>query len=210
MEIFINAAASIDGKISNPSKDQINFSGEEDWMRVDRLRSESDAIMVGVETVLNDNPTLLPHKYDKKPTRIIADSKARIPPSSKLFEYKGDVVIAVGNSAPKNRKNDLKKKAIILETSTEKTNLNEVVEYLEKTDHTKLMVEGGGELNYSFLKENVIDKIIIYIAPKIIGGRSSPTLVDGDEELPKDINIKLESIQRLGEGVLLKWNIKNN
>lgn len=210
MEIFINAAVSIDGKISNPSKEKINLSNKEDWMRVDRLRSESDAIMVGVETVLNDNPTLLPHEYDKTPTRIIADSKARTPLSSKLFEYKGDVVIAVGNSAPKKRKKELKKKAIILETSTEQTNLNEVLEWLQKTNHTKLMIEGGGELNYSFLMENIIDKLIIYIAPKIIGGRSSPTLVDGDDEITKNIDIKLESIQRLGEGVLLTWNIKNN
>lgn len=210
MEVLINAAVSIDGKISNPSKDQINFSSEEDWKRVDSLRSESDAIMVGVETVINDDPSLLPNNYDKPPIRIIADSKARTPLPSKLFESKGDVVIAVGNSAPKNRKKELKKKAILLETSTEQTNLTEVLEWLEKSGHTKLMVEGGGELNYSFIKENIVDKLMIYIAPRLIGGRSSPTLVDGDQELSKDINIKLDSINRLGEGVLLNWTIKNN
>ncbi|XGI83991.1 2,5-diamino-6-(ribosylamino)-4(3H)-pyrimidinone 5'-phosphate reductase [Halorutilales archaeon Cl-col2-1] len=216
MHVFINSAMSADGKISNVRREQIRISGSEDFERVDSLRAESDAIGVGVGTVLADDPSLTV-KDDKgeNPLRVVFDSDARTPTDAGVFEGEGDVVVFVSHDAESEEVDRLSERCEVVRTGRgddgdqeeekERVDLGEAVETLEKMGVERLMVEGGGGINYSLLREKLVDEILVYVGASVIGGTGAPTLVDGDGFVDKYPRLELGSVERIDEGVLLRW-----
>lgn len=212
--VFINSAMSADGKISSTLHRQVRISGKEDLARVDVLRAESDAIMVGVGTVLADDPSLRvksgqlretrrENGQPEDPLRIIADSRARMPPSAKVLGQR--CLVAVTSSAPQDRLEKLSSKCEIIVCGREQVDLQELFSRLFERGIRRIMVEGGATLNWSLLKLGLVDELYVYVGAMLIGGENTPTLVDGQgfkEHFPK---LTLSSVQRLDEGVLLKW-----
>ncbi len=217
--VLINIASSLDGKISNENREQIKISSQEDFEVVDRLRAESDAIMVGIGTVLSDDPRLtvkndlLKRKRLRKgksvnPLRVVVDSKCRIPLNSKILNDEADTLIAVTEKADKKRVEEVKKRAEVFVAGNEKVDLKMLLNYLyKKKGIEKLMVEGGGELNYSLIKEELVDEIRIFYSGMIIGGKNSPTPVDGFSfSIP--LRAKLKSFEVLGNGIAVVWSLR--
>ncbi|MDY6779489.1 MAG: 2,5-diamino-6-(ribosylamino)-4(3H)-pyrimidinone 5'-phosphate reductase [Halobacteria archaeon] len=208
MEVVVNAAMSVDGKISNRRRDQVELSSDEDFDRVDRLRAVSDCIMVGVGTVLSDDPSLASDN-GPNPVRVVVDSEARTPTDADVLEPEGDVVVAVSD-APEERVERLRDAgATVLETRGDdrgRTSLAEVVDYLDEEGHDTLMVEGGGELIFSLVRDGIVDRLLVYVSPVVIGGRDSPTLVDGEGFVDDYPSLRFESVETMGEGVLLEWS----
>ncbi|MDD2836623.1 MAG: 2,5-diamino-6-(ribosylamino)-4(3H)-pyrimidinone 5'-phosphate reductase [Methanothrix sp.] len=217
--VFINSAMSADGKISSFERCQVRISGQEDKDRVDLLRAESDAIMVGVGTVLADDPSLRVKSQSSRlarrdkgqpedPLRIIADSLARTPPSAKVLGP--GCIVAAASSAPQPRLDGLSStRSEIIVCGKERVDLAELFSRLFERGVRRLMVEGGATLNWSLLNLGLVDEIYVYMGAMIIGGENAPTLVDGPgfkEHFPRLI---LSSVQRLDEGVLLKWRVPN-
>lgn len=219
---FINSAMSADGKISTKERKQVRISGDIDFDRMDELRSSSDAIMVGVGTVLADDPSLTVKSQslrdarknaglDEDPIRIIVDSKARTPLDADIFKKgAGMRIVAVSSSAPKENVDALSEKATIIAAGAEKVDLGLLMSKLSSMGIQRLMVEGGATLNWGLLSNGLVDEVFSFVGNIFIGGNSSPTLVDGDGFLECDLlPLELISSDAMGEGVLLKWKVLN-
>ena len=219
---FINAAMSADGKISTNLRKQVRISGDNDFARVDRLRASADAVMVGIGTVLADDPSLtiksgnLRRAYKEKygyenPIRIIVDSMARTPIEADIF-IKGDAerIIAVCEQAPIRQVEELKKKATIITAGNVQVDLNILMSSLHQRGIHTLMIEGGATLNCSLVSQGLVDEIYTYIGAVILGGEQAPTLVDGIgfSRREQATGLDLISIEKIDDGVLLKWRIK--
>lgn len=218
--IFINSAMSADGKISTKERKQVKISGNIDFNRMDQLRAGSDAIMVGIGTVLADDPSLtvkspeLQEKriktgLDENPVRIIVDSNARTPIDADIFKKgKGKRIIIVSESAPQAKITELKEKAEIIVAGKEKVHLSEAMQKLKEQGIKRLMVEGGATLNWGMLSNGLVDEIYTFVGNVIIGGKNSPTFVDG-LGFPENELLKLELMdaEKIEEGILLKWKV---
>jgi 2,5-diamino-6-(ribosylamino)-4(3H)-pyrimidinone 5'-phosphate reductase len=220
---FINAAMSADGKLSTYLRKQIRISGNTDFQRVDRLRAGVDAVMVGIGTILADNPSLTIKSKDlqrqrkeqgklENPIRIVVDSTARIPIDADIFK-KGDGIriIAVSESAPVRQVEELKKKnrTRIISTGKDKVDLIALMSSLKDMGINSIMVEGGANLNWSLISGGLVDEIYIYTGPLVLGGEKAPTLIDGSgfssrNEAPE---LELISVEKMDDGALLKWRI---
>ena len=209
--VFINVASSLDGKISNEERKQLIISCKEDLDRVDELRASADAIMVGIGTILADNPKLnvkskelrerrLKEGKTENPLKVVVDSKCRIPENAEVLE--GKVIIAVSKLAKMENIEKIAKKAQIVVFGDDKVDLKSLLNFLYEQGVRRLMVEGGGTLISSLLREGLVDEMFIYYAPIIIGGSNSPTICDGRAfEVP--IRMRIVSFKKLGEGILL-------
>jgi 2,5-diamino-6-(ribosylamino)-4(3H)-pyrimidinone 5'-phosphate reductase len=232
MKIILNAATSIDGKIATVSGDT-KISSILDLKRVHRLRCKSDVVLVGISTVINDDPLLtirygMNKKGTKNPIRIIIDSKARIPLQSKIVKTANQIEtrLVVTSKAPPTNLKKLEErglKIIMLEQrredkekgvegSTEKVDLKKLFNQLEEEGVSHVLVEGGGEINWSIIKNNLFNEIIVTISPMIIGGKNAISLVGGEgyKTIDESLKVKLSKIQKKsnGEIILHYKNIK--
>jgi len=238
MKIILNAATSIDGKIATVNGDT-KISSVLDLKRVHGLRRETDVILVGISTVINDDP-LLTIRYGmnkrgiKNPIRIIIDSKARIPLHSKIVKTANQIEtrLVVTSKAPSKNLKKLEErglKIIVLDQGTkedrenrenkrkdnrEKVDLKKLFNQLEKEGISNVLVEGGGEINWSIIKDNLFDEMIITISPLIIGGKRAISLVGGEgyKTINESVKIKLSRIQKKSNGEIILYykNIKTN
>lgn len=202
---------SIDGKISTRKNDSA-ISSKLDLVRVHKLRSTVDGIMIGISTVLEDDP-MLNVRYSttgmKNPTRIIIDSKARIPLNSRIIDSSNKIqtIIAVTHNASSRKIKEIQKKgAQVLVYGNGKVNLRNLFQQLEKMGLKKIIVEGGGEINWSVLKLGLVNELVVTISPVVIGGRDAKTLVEGKgfTNISDGIKMKLSNtiIQNKNEIVL--------
>jgi len=202
---------SIDGKISTRKNDSA-ISSKLDLVRVHKLRSTVDGIMIGISTVLEDDP-MLNVRYSttgmKNPTRIIIDSKARIPLNSRIIDSSNKIqtIIAVTHNASSRKIKEIQKKgAQVLVYGNGKVNLRNLFQQLEKKGLKKIIVEGGGEINWSVLKLGLVNELVVTISPVVIGGRDAKTLVEGKgfTNISDGIKMKLSNtiIQNKNEIVL--------
>ncbi len=220
--VFINAAMSADGKIATVERRQTRISGERDFDRVDSMRAESDAIMVGVGTILADDPSLTVKSEKRRekrrrarkaenPLRIVVDNRARTPVDAEiLVKGEGKRMIAVSKQVIVEDVERLGEKAEILICGEEEVNLRNLLYLLWQRGVSRLMVEGGATLNWSLISQGLVDELYIYVGNMIIGGENAPTLVDGkgftlDEKM---VRLELLSAKRMDEGVLLRWRVR--
>ncbi|MCG7851744.1 MAG: 2,5-diamino-6-(ribosylamino)-4(3H)-pyrimidinone 5'-phosphate reductase [Methanosarcinaceae archaeon] len=217
---FINSAMSADGKLSTKERKQVRISGSVDFNRMDELRATSDAVMVGIGTLLADDPSLTVKSEERRkarkaagleenPVRIVVDSKARTPIDADIFKKgEGRRIIAVSNSAPSERVAALKEKAVIIKAGTERVDLHELVGKLKEMGIDRLMIEGGATLNWGMISNGLVDDIYSFVGNLIIGGAMSPTLVDGIGFAENEVmKLELRSFEKMEEGVLLKWRV---
>ncbi len=218
--VFINSAMSADGKISTKERKQVKISGKMDFDRMDALRAGSDAIMVGIGTMLADNPSLTVKSHarrlerkqaglEENPVRIVVDSRARTPVEADIFiKGEGARIIIVSGSAPTERVERLREKAMIICAGDNEVDLPAAMEELKGMGISRLMVEGGATLNWGMLSAGLVDEIYTFVGNLIIGGKVSPTLVDGTGFIEKEIiRLKLTGTETMEEGVLLKWEV---
>lgn len=213
--VVMKWAMSLDGKIATASGDSRWISGEKSRENVHNLRNELSAIMIGVETVIKDDPMLACRTENgKNPIRIIVDSKLRIPMDSKIVNSSSEIrtIVATTEEACRHKEEILKSKDIVvirIEKNNERVDLKELMKILGELGIDSILLEGGGTLNFSALKQGIVDKIQVYIAPKIIGGKEAKTPVEGDGfELIKQC-VKIENLiyKKIDEDVYLEGYI---
>ena len=203
----------VDGKIATENS-SMKISGEQDLIRVHELRKKYDAIMVGINTVIVDNPKLTIHKIkaSKKdnPIRIIIDSKGRTPSDALVLNDDAKTIIIVSKKAPKKNLEKLEKKCDILVCGNEQVNLKEAMRKLYLEGIHSILLEGGSTLNFSMFKEGLIDEISICIGSKILGGSNSKTFVDGEGFEPENcVKLELKNIEKIDNDVVLSYNVLN-
>jgi len=178
-----------------------------------KIRSEVDAIIVGVETIIEDDPALTVREVEGvSPVRVVLDSSARTPLSAKILDTEeAPTIIAVTDDAPKTRVEALKRKHVELITlGSERVNLNKLMGELKKRGVDSVLVEGGGEVRWSFFKENLVDEFFVWIMPYIWGGKKSPTLVDGEGflALEEAVPLNLESMKIIDDIFTMWFSVK--
>lgn len=184
--VIINSAMSIDGKIASVSMDS-RLSSMQDIARVHRLRSMVDAVMVGINTVKIDDP-MLNVRYVKgkkrNPLRVIVDSNATIADiNCKIMDTCNTIptLIAVSERASKDKINTIiSKGAKVIIIGKDMVDLKGLLHELASMNIRSILVEGGGEVNWSLIKEGLLDELIVTVAPVILGGRDAKTLVEGE------------------------------
>ena len=210
MRVIINCAASLDGKIALPSGKQTRISSEEDIARVHRLRASVDAILVGIGTVLSDDPKLtVKEKYaeGRNPIRVVLDSKLRTPEDALVLNDMASSIIF-------NSVRDGKLGNAELVKCPEKNgflDLNCVLKHLKDRGVNLLMVEGGSTVIWNFLKEGIADELNVFVGDMVIGGKDSPTIADGKGAQSMEVIVKLKFIEakRMEGGILLRYELSH-
>ena len=208
--VILSAAISLDGKLATRIGDS-KLSSQRDKIRVHELRSRFDAILVGKNTVEIDDPLLAVQGIKgKNPVRVILDSRATIRASSKILRTCSEIptIIAVTKRAKKKNLEKLKKFQVEVQVcGNNKINVKKLLKILKEKKIKNLLVEGGGITNWAFVKENLIDEAIITITPYILGGNSSPTLVDGKgfSVIKKSTTLKLKKTTKMKNEVVLYY-----
>ncbi len=214
-KIILNAAMTLDGKIATETGSS-EISGEEDLKRVHELRKSVDGIMVGINTVIADDPRLTIHKIASKssdnPVRVVVDSYGRTPIDSRILNDDAKTIIAVSNSAKSDEKaiercEKLSKKAILFYSGENSVDLKELMDFLYLEGIGTLMLEGGSTLNFSMIENGLIDEIKICIAPMIVGGKRAKTLFDGEgfSSMKDAVKLKLNDSYSLGKDLILEY-----
>jgi len=213
--VTVKVAQSLDGRIATKTGDSKWITSDKSRALAHRLRQNYDAIMVGVNTILRDNPRLNAWFSKRRPVKIIVDSQLSVPENAAIFSANTPVVIVTLSSRPgqetENRKL-LSQKAKILDVKEKagEVNLKDMIKKLAQLEITNILVEGGGTLIGSLFDEDLVDKILFFISPKIIGGKEaiSSVMGRGISRIDKAIKLKGIKLRRLGEDFLVEAYIK--
>ncbi len=202
--VIVNVAMSADGKIALPDRREVKISGKEDFQRVHELRNRVDAILVGIGTVLADDPKLtVKEEYVEDPDhplKVVLDSDGRTPKDAQLFD-EGEWLIVTTEG--------VEKKGWIRCGESGRVDLKLLMEELSERGVEELLVEGGGEVISSFFEEGLVDEFTVFVGSVIIGGRGAPTPVDGEGAACLDETVRLRfcEFEKMDDGILLRYEV---
>ncbi|HOI40029.1 MAG TPA: 2,5-diamino-6-(ribosylamino)-4(3H)-pyrimidinone 5'-phosphate reductase [Methanobacterium sp.] len=216
-KVTLSAAMTLDGKIATKTGSS-EISGPKDLLRVHKLRKGMDAIMVGINTVLADDPRLTVHKMSSKPDdnpiRVVVDSKARTPLNYRIINSEAPTIIAVSTEAPTGRIKSLEsvENVEVVICGNERVDLEFLMEKLSEKGIKTLMLEGGSTLNYSMFEAGMVSEVKLCIAPMIAGGNQAKTLVDGDgvDYMKDAFRLKFKKSYTLGEDLIVEYDVLIN
>lgn len=180
--VTVKSAVTMDGKIATRTSSSRWITSAEAREDVHRLRHESGAILVGVQTILHDDSQLntrLPG--GRNPLRVVLDSTLRIPENARVItDGEAPTWIFTGSNADPDKRRRLEEAGVrVIDTTGERVNLGEVLDTLGAGEISSLLVEGGGQVIASFVEQGLADKLVLYMAPKLVGGRDAPTFIEG-------------------------------
>jgi len=215
--VTLKAASTLDGKIADIHGASKWITGEAARLEGRRLRSEADAIVVGIGTVLADDPALtvrLDGPWPRQPLRVVLDSKARTPVSAKLIEGEPPerAVIAVGADAPDARVRALEAAgALVLRCpgADGRVAPADLLSALFAREVRGVLIEGGAEVSATFLEAGLVDRVAMFIAPRLLGGVNAPSVVAGAGlELKRAVALDGVEVRRIGDDVLVEGDVR--
>jgi len=180
--VTVKSATTLDGKIATRTNSSRWITSAEAREDVHKLRHESGAILVGVQTILHDDSQLntrLPN--GRNPLRVVLDSTLRIPEDARVVtDGEAPTWIFTGSNADAAKRERLEAAGVrVIATSGERVNLEQVLDALGESEISSLLVEGGGQVIASFVEQGLADKLVLYMAPKLVGGKDAPTFIEG-------------------------------
>jgi len=206
--VILKLAMSLDGKIATSTGDSKYITSKEARKFVHQIRNDVDGVMVGINTITRDNPILDSRLVNgKNPIKVILDSSLKISERSKVLKDPGKVIIATTKKAPKKKVNKLHQKGVTILTLKPKhglVDLKELMKELGKSEITSVMIEGGGELSGNAIKEGIVNKILMFTAPKLIGNGLNPIKNLGVKKVEKAIKLKNISTSRIGKDIMVE------
>lgn len=213
--VILKTAMTIDGKIASATGSSKWITSEKSRTYVHKQRDRVSAIMVGVNTLIVDDPSLnVRLKKGNNPYKIIVDTNGKIPLNSKIFlDPKSKIIVATTNQMTCEKENQLKQKgATVLKTSiiNGRVMLEELLEKLHQMEIDSVFLEGGGTINASFLERKLVDKVMFFIAPKILGGKNAITPVEGEgiSDVSDALNIENIKYQKIGSDFLIEGYVR--
>ena len=208
--VILSAAISVDGKIATKTGDS-KLSSKQDSIRLHKLRSKVDAILVGKNTVAIDDPLLtVRHTKGKNPIRIVLDSKGTLSDKSKILQTSDKIktIIVVSKKITKSNYNKLNKFPVeLIVTGDSSVNIKSLLRKLFTKKIKTILVEGGGTINWEFIKHNIFDELIVTLSPFLVGGNNAISFVEGDgfDKISKSPNLRLKSVKRLKNHLVLHY-----
>jgi diaminohydroxyphosphoribosylaminopyrimidine deaminase/5-amino-6-(5-phosphoribosylamino)uracil reductase len=217
--VVLKVAATLDGKIATRNGDSKWISGEASRRFVHKLRDQADGVLVGIGTVLRDDPLLTARmKEGRDPYRIVLDSRLKIPEGAKVFgSSPSKVILATTGSAPRDKIERLEKRGVqvlIVDSREGRVNLKSCLCKLAEIGVMNLLVEGGSRVNGSFLDEGLIDKFFLFLSPRLIGDPQAPGIFSGRgaSSLKEAVVLKEIKTKRIGEDIIVEgylgWGTK--
>jgi len=221
VHVHVNAAVSVDGKLSSRRREQVAISGDADFDRVDRIRAAADAVLVGVGTVLADDPHLTLDTEDRRvqrlrsgrsghPARVVVDSRGRTPPDARVLDDAATTYLLVSDRADPDRLDALRDagaEVLAVGGADGRVDLPAATDALASEGVDRLMVEGGGEVIFSLFEAGLVDELSVYVGSLVIGGREAPTLADGEGFIEGFPEPELVAVERVDDGVLLSYEV---
>ena len=219
--VTLKMAESLDGKIATRDRDSKWISSESSRAYAHRFRSEVDAILVGVNTILKDDP-LLTSRVNRSPIKVVLDPYLKLPECAKIFSKKSPAlcIIAIlkeslNNKSTMQKIKRLSKKGVLIISFPGKggmIDLKKLLKELAELEVAHLLIEGGGETAAGFIEKSLVDKVMFFIAPKIVGGRDAVTSVEGKgvDKIKKSVKLKNIELERLEEDILVKAYVYRN
>lgn len=206
--VLLKLALTLDGKIAARSGESLWITGSDARKRAHRLRYEYDAVLVGINTVLKDDPSLNVRWIRKKPiARIILDSTLRTPPDARLFSVSDPVIIFYSDQVAENRIQALTGKAKLISVGKREERLDweQVLKHLKTERITSLIIEGGGQVAASALRAGIVQKISFFYGPKIIGSAGIPGIGDlGIDHLQQALTLRDARLRRLSQDFFIE------
>jgi 2,5-diamino-6-(ribosylamino)-4(3H)-pyrimidinone 5'-phosphate reductase len=210
MHVHVNAATSIDGKLSTRERAQVRISGPADWERVDHLRAEADAVLVGVGTVCADDPSLTADAATagEQPARVVVDSAGRTPLDAAILDDAAPSVVLASGTLPDDRRAAyVDRNATVIERGDDRVDLEAGLDALADQGVDRVLVEGGGEVIFSLFESGLVDELSVFVGGTILGGQAAPTLADGAGFVESVPDLELTDLDRLDDGVVLHWTV---
>jgi len=214
--VTLKAAMTLDGRIADVHGASQWITGEAARREAHRLRSEADAIIVGVETALRDDPALtvrLERPWPREPYRVVLDTSGRTPPAARLISAgtASRAVVVVGRRAPDERTRALEATGatvIRVSESNARVDVGQALAGLFARDVRAVLVEGGSEVHAAFLEAGLVDRVAVFVAPRLLGGRAAPGVVGGVGRALKDsIRLRDLTARSLGDDLLIEADV---
>jgi 2,5-diamino-6-(ribosylamino)-4(3H)-pyrimidinone 5'-phosphate reductase len=220
--VYVNMAMTADGKITSAEREYAAFTSRHDKRTMDRLRAEADAVLVGAGTLRADDPPLTVRDPAMREHRarlgkpaelgtVVISARLDLPPQARFFRD-GDParrVVATVEEAPEARVRALAERAAVWRVGRGRVDVPELLRRLRASGVERLLVEGGGETNWSFLEADAVDELYVTLAPCLLGGRDAPTLLEGTGlRLAERRRLRLLSCEREGEELYLRWAVE--
>jgi 2,5-diamino-6-(ribosylamino)-4(3H)-pyrimidinone 5'-phosphate reductase len=218
LRVTINMAMSADGKVSTSRRETVSLGSPWDRYLMDVLRSRADAVVIGARTLSLDGWAIrvrsaavrkrrLKQKRSPHPLNVVVSTDLQIPARAQFFSFPDTEKLVITTSrAPEGRVRRFRKLADVLVLPTARIRPRDVLSALADRGARRVLVEGGGTLNYSFLRDNLVDEIFLTVTPSIVGGGAAPTPVDGAGFAKGSfVDLKLVSSRRRGDEVFLKY-----
>jgi diaminohydroxyphosphoribosylaminopyrimidine deaminase / 5-amino-6-(5-phosphoribosylamino)uracil reductase len=202
--VVMKSASTLDGKIATHTTDSKWITSEEARNDVHQLRNELGAILVGVNTVIKDNPELTTRiPNGRNPVRVILDSTLKIPLESKVvIDKQAETWIFTSKQHSVEKKIELENLGVkvFVTSDIHRVDLKETLKILGKQSISSLLIEGGGEVNASFMNQKLVDKVVLYLAPKLIGGKHAPTFLEGEgiDKMGQAIGFSSVELSKIG------------
>lgn len=215
----LKTAMTLDGKIATYNGDSRWISNEQSREFVHDLRHRYAAIMVGINTVITDNPELRDrsaHSEKKNPLRIIVDSTGRTPADSKIMDTRfAPTLFAVTERTPNDFVNRVRQKGcdvIVCPEKGKQVNLEVLMKKIAERGIDSVLIEGGGTLNFSAIQAGIVDKVYSFISPRFLGGSGAPTPLGGSGigAVDQAVNLEIDNIRRFGGDLLIESYISNH
>ena len=219
--VYVNMAMTADGKITSGAREYPRFTSDLDRLTMDRLRAETDAIVVGAGTMRADNPRLdvrdpgmraLRRRLGKAPglVRVLVTRSGAIDPGSRFFDEEegGARIIATVEQADEAALAAINGKAEIWKQEGDRVEPGLLLELLAGRGVERVLLEGGGELNWAFVKEDLVDELYVTVAPALLGGRKAPTLLEGEGFTMAEMKrLRLVDMRREGDEIFCRYAV---
>ena len=213
--VLMKYAMTADGKIATSTGESKWITGETARTKVQQTRHQYSAIMVGVETVLADNPMLnarMPNA--KQPVRVVCDSQLRTPLDCQLVqtakEYRTVIATVCEDLQKIEQYRPLGVEVMVCKARNKRVDLDDLLQKLGEMQIDSLLIEGGSSLNFSALESSVVNRVHCYIAPKLVGGKQAKTPIGGEgiDDLSQAVKLKLVSMEMVGEDILIEYEVE--
>jgi 2,5-diamino-6-hydroxy-4-(5-phosphoribosylamino)pyrimidine 1'-reductase len=219
--VYVNMAMTADGKITSAAREYPRFTSPADRLRMDRLRAEADAVLVGGGTLRADNPDLgvrdagmQAHRLARgKPralTRIVVTASARLDATGRFFSPSdAPRIVATTEEAPPETEARFGPGIEVWRLGRGMVDIRELLARLARRGVERLLVEGGGELNWSFLEHDLVDELYLTLAPVLLGGREAPTPIGGAGlAMAAQRRLRLVQLEREGDELFCRFQVQ--
>ena len=211
--VTLKAGMTLDGKIATSSGQSKYITGTEARTMVHALRAEKGMVMVGINTVLKDDPLLDARmtSSNQHPAILLMDTSLRIPPNAKILKRPDKVIIACAQKAPAKKRKKLEKmgaKVLSVALKGKEVDLRKALKAVADLGYVDILLEGGSQLNASMIKENLVDKVMLFTSPKILGGDALSVVGKlGIKELGNTVTLKDMKVSKVGKDILIEGSL---